>query len=182
MFEFIAGILVTVVIKILVSFFLNRLVMCGWLIGCLHSLTNFTLIDYPSFLLFYIGKNTRNRYNFVGFYRRNPLVANISSLCFECWHLALTSGYIIFRCVKLLIIIIVYIGRFDTPVLGHGVGEIGPVKLDAFPFIFRQDLLATDAHRHPFIERLGMMVRRKFFLSISGASESCDYYFLFHCK
>lgn len=98
------------------------------------------------------------RYNFVGFYRKRPLVANISSLCFECWHLALTSSYIILRVVKLFIIIIVYVGRFDTPVLAQGVGEIGPIKLDAFPFIFKQDLLAIDAHRHPYIERLGMMV------------------------
>ncbi len=53
----------------------------------------------------------------------------------------------------------VYIGRFDTPILAHGIGEIGPVKLDSFPFIFKQDLIAVDAHRHPYLERLGMMVR-----------------------
>lgn len=98
-----------------------------------------------------------NNYGFTGFYRKRPLLANISSLCFECWHLALTSSYIIMRIVKLFIIIIIYIGRIDTPVLGQGVGEIGPIKLDAFPFIFKQDLLAIDAHRHPYIERLGMM-------------------------
>ncbi len=99
------------------------------------------------------------RYNFVGFYRKNPLVANISSLCFECWHLALTSSYIIMRIIKLFIVIIVYLGRYDTPVLAQGVGEIGNIKLDAFPFFFKQDLLALDAHRHPYLERLGMMVR-----------------------
>jgi len=103
-----------------------------------------------------------NKYNFVGFYRRHPLVANISSLCFECWHLALTASYVIFRIVKLFVIIIVYAGRYDTPLLAKGVGEIGPIKLDAFPFIFKQDLLAIDAHRHPYIERLGMMVRKLF--------------------
>lgn len=101
-----------------------------------------------------------NRYNFAGFYRKRPLIQNISSLCFECWHLGLTLSYIILRCVKLFGIMIVYVGRFDTPVLAKGVGEIGPIKLDAFPFIFKQDLLAMDAHRHPYIERLGMMVRQ----------------------
>mmetsp|Transcript_1545 Transcript_1545/g.1898 ORF Transcript_1545/g.1898 Transcript_1545/m.1898 type:complete len:560 (+) Transcript_1545:1461-3140(+) len=101
------------------------------------------------------------KYSFVGFYRKRPLVANIASLCFECWHLALTSSYIILRVVKLFFIIIVYVGRFDTPMLARGVGEIGAVKLDAFPFIFKQDLLAIDAHRHPYIERLGMMYMMK---------------------
>ena len=95
----------------------------------------------------------------MGFYRKRPLFANISGLCFECWHLALTSSYIVVRCVKLILIVIGYIGRFDTPVLNQGVGEFGPLKLDAFPFIFKQDLLAIDSHRHPYIERLGMMVR-----------------------
>ena len=99
-------------------------------------------------------------YTFSGFYRKRPLVANIASLCFESWHLALTASYIIMRVVQLFIVILVYIARFDTPILAKGVGVIGGIKLDSFPFIFRQDLLAVDAHRHPYIERLGLMVRQ----------------------
>lgn len=70
------------------------------------------------------------------------------------------------RIVKLFLITIFYLGRYDTPILAQGVGEIGPIKLDAFPFIFRQDLLALDAHRHPYIERLGMMVRGCLFFKL----------------
>ena len=95
----------------------------------------------------------------MAFYRKRPLFANISHLCFEYWHLVLTSGYIVARCVKLTLVVIAYMGRFDTPILNRGVGEIGPLKLDPYPFIFQQDLLAIDSHRHPYIERLGMMVR-----------------------
>ena len=94
----------------------------------------------------------------MAFYRIQPLYANISYLCFECWSLALTSSYIVVRGVKLILVVIGYIGRYDTPVLNDGVGQIGPLKLDNFPFMFRQDLLAIDSHRHPYIERLGMMV------------------------
>jgi len=63
--------------------------------------------------------------------------------------------------VKLIIVVLVYVGRFDRPVLAEGVGELGPLKLDNFPNIFRQDLLAIDTHRHPYIERLGMMYMMK---------------------
>jgi len=35
------------------------------------------------------------------------------------------------------------------------------LDFDTFPTIFRQDLLATDAHRHPYIERLGLMFMMK---------------------
>jgi hypothetical protein len=103
-----------------------------------------------------------NRYNFIGYYRKYPMFANISSLCYECWHLALTSGYIATRFLKLLLVMILYIARFDAPLLAKGVGEIGNLKLDSFPSFFKQDLLAMDAHRHPYIERLGMMVSRCF--------------------
>ena len=33
--------------------------------------------------------------------------------------------------------------------------------LDSYPHVFRQAILASDAHRHPFIERLGMMYMMK---------------------
>ena len=36
-----------------------------------------------------------------------------------------------------------------------------PIGLDNFPHIFRQSILAADAHRHPYIERLGMMYLMK---------------------
>jgi hypothetical protein len=53
------------------------------------------------------------------------------------------------------------LGRIDTPVLAPGVGVVGPVIFDGFPVIFRKDLLVHDAHRHPYMERLGMMYTMK---------------------
>lgn len=33
--------------------------------------------------------------------------------------------------------------------------------LDAYPYVYRKDILATDAHRHPYIETLGVMYLMK---------------------
>ena len=35
--------------------------------------------------------------------------------------------------------------------------------LDKFPVLFRKDLLATDAHHHPYIELLGTMVKKSIY-------------------
>ena len=102
-----------------------------------------------------------NKYTFVGFYRKIPVLANIANVAFECWHLAATATFMLMRAVKLIIIVIFYLGRFDRPILAKGVGDIGPIALDNYPNIFAKDLLAIDAHRHPYIERLGMMYLMK---------------------
>jgi hypothetical protein len=65
------------------------------------------------------------------------------------------------RTVQLLMVTAFYLGRLDTPVLAPGVGQVGPLVLDSYPIIFRKDLLLHDAHRHPYIERLGMMYMMK---------------------
>lgn len=54
-----------------------------------------------------------------------------------------------------------YVGRIDTPVLADGVGNIGPIVLDSYPISFRKDILLHEAHRHPYIERLGAMYLMK---------------------
>jgi hypothetical protein len=59
--------------------------------------------------------------------------------------------------VKLLVISSFYIGRLDTPIFAPGVGMIGPVALDGHPIQFRKGLLLHDAHRHPYMERLGVI-------------------------
>ena len=102
-----------------------------------------------------------NRFYYVGFYRTNPVIINIANVGFECWHLAATSTFIVVRAVKLLFVVVFSIGRFDRPILAKGVGQVGPIVLDNFPNIFVKDLLAIDAHRHPYIERLGMMYLMK---------------------
>eukprot|EP00594_Rhizosolenia_setigera_P004606 CAMPEP_0178953056 /NCGR_PEP_ID=MMETSP0789-20121207/8201_1 /TAXON_ID=3005 /ORGANISM="Rhizosolenia setigera, Strain CCMP 1694" /LENGTH=1011 /DNA_ID=CAMNT_0020634261 /DNA_START=593 /DNA_END=3628 /DNA_ORIENTATION=- len=102
-----------------------------------------------------------NKYSFVGFYRKRPVVANISNAAFESWLLATTSGFIVMRALKLIVVVVFNLGRFDRPILAPGVGEVGPVKMDKFPSVFVQDLLSTDAHRHPYIERLGILFLMK---------------------
>lgn len=61
------------------------------------------------------------------------------------------------RMVKLLGVSAFYIGRLDTPFFAPGVGQIGPIALDGHPVQFRKDLLLHDAHRHPYMERLGVI-------------------------
>jgi hypothetical protein len=61
------------------------------------------------------------------------------------------------RLVKLLAISAFYIGRLDTPIFAPGVGMIGPIALDGHPIQFRKGLLLHDAHRHPYMERLGVI-------------------------
>jgi len=51
--------------------------------------------------------------------------------------------------------VILFIGRVDRPLLADDL------TLDSYPHVFRQAVLASDAHRHPYIERLGMMYLMK---------------------
>lgn len=96
--------------------------------------------------------------NYAGFYRRRPAVGNAATLALECWHVALTIGYMIARVVKIMLCAAFYIGRVDTPILAEGgVGD----KLDKFPHVYRKELLSAEAHRHPYIERLGFMYLMK---------------------
>ena len=61
------------------------------------------------------------------------------------------------RMAKLLAVSAFYIGRLDTPLFAPGVGMMGPMALDGHPIQFRKDLLLHDAHRHPYMERLGVI-------------------------
>ena len=54
-----------------------------------------------------------------------------------------------------------FIARIDTPFLAPGVGRIGKIELDSYPISYRKDLLLHEAHRHPYIERLGMLILLK---------------------
>ena len=99
--------------------------------------------------------------NFAGFYRKNPFLANITSVAYECWHLAIMGSFALIRAVKLVVVIILYLGRLDRPILADGIGDFGLVVMDYYPIIFKQDLLSLEAHRHPYIERLGMMYLMK---------------------
>jgi len=59
------------------------------------------------------------------------------------------------RVAILFALLILFIGRVDRPFLAEDL------TLDGYPHVFRQAVLASDAHRHPYIERLGMMYMMK---------------------
>jgi hypothetical protein len=95
------------------------------------------------------------------FYRKRPAAANISALALECANFALSVGFVFLRMVKLMVVGALYIGRIDTPFLAEGVGKLGNFELDNYPRIFIKDILATEAHRHPYINLLGVMYLMK---------------------
>merc|ERR1712013_843132 len=92
-----------------------------------------------------------------GYYRKKPTSANVFGFALECWYLGLTLAFVVTRFVKFLISTALYVGRIDRPVLADGL----LLDMDSLPKIFRQNLLATDAHRHPYIELMGLMYLMK---------------------
>ncbi|KAG7356326.1 hypothetical protein IV203_001012 [Nitzschia inconspicua] len=95
------------------------------------------------------------------FYRERPFSANISLLALEWANFTLSVGFILVRIIKLIISACMFIGRIDTPFLAPKVGQLGPIELDNYPTIFMKDLLQHEAHRHPYIEMLGVMYLMK---------------------
>ena len=62
---------------------------------------------------------------------------------------------------KIILISIASIGQIDRRLLAEGVGQIGPLEFDPYPTIHIRDLVAHEAHRHPYIEILGTMYLMK---------------------
>lgn len=104
---------------------------------------------------FLFGLSARSMYN--AFYRRRPGWANIHNLLWEAIWIGLSILFVALRAIKLTVVAALQIGRVDIPFLADGVGVYGGFMLDRFPIIFRQDILAHEAHSHPFIERLGRL-------------------------
>eukprot|EP00977_Amphora_coffeiformis_P021256 scaffold9085_cov215-Amphora_coffeaeformis.AAC.24 len=102
----------------------------------------------------------RSRF-FRAFYRTKPAAANIFFLAMEWANFALSAGFVFVRMIKLLLVAILSVGRIDSRFLAKGVGEVGPVELDAFPTIHLRDILSHEAHRHPYISVLGTMYLMK---------------------
>jgi hypothetical protein len=82
-------------------------------------------------------------------------------LALEWANYVITTAFILVRMFKLLLVAITSIGRIDRPFLAVGVGQLGPLELDPYPTIHTRDLVAHDAHRHPYIETLGLMYLMK---------------------
>lgn len=65
------------------------------------------------------------------------------------------------RMCKLLITSALYVGRIDTPFLAPGVGRLGDLELDGYPVVFMKDILSHEAHRHPYLELMGVIYLMK---------------------
>ena len=98
---------------------------------------------------------------FVGLFRKDPAASNLTMLVLESWSLGLTVWTVMVRLIKLIVVSAFYCGRIDTPLFARGVGEIGPIAIDTYPIQFRKDLVVHDAHRHPYMERLGVIYALK---------------------
>jgi len=102
-------------------------------------------------------------------YRDRPFTANIVILALECWGFGVTAGYLLVRVCKLLGVALFYVGRIDQVMLADDL--LGDM-LDKYPIYFRKDLLSHEAHRHPYIERLGVVYMLKLLLDDKG--EFCN--------
>lgn len=72
---------------------------------------------------------------------------------------AISGGFVFLRMCKLLIAAAAWIGRIDRPFLSKDVRRLFAMEIDFYPMVHTQDLLSHEAHRHPYVELLGVMVR-----------------------
>jgi len=109
------------------------------------------------------------------FYRKKPAVANVTLLVRECGLVALTQGFVALRALRLVATTFFYVGRLDSPFLYDSVGQVGGLRIDREPYMFQIDILQHEAHRHPYIETLGVMYllklrHRDSFCTFAGSS------------
>ena len=60
-----------------------------------------------------------------------------------------------------MIVSLASLGMIDRPFLAKGIGQLGKLSLDPLPTIHTCDILAHEAHRHPYIEMLGVIYLMK---------------------
>lgn len=103
----------------------------------------------------------RSKFSGETFYRSSPAVANCISVLLESWNLGISVLFVFIRMVTLVFTAFIYVGRVDIPFLSDSADEIGGYVIDRWPFVFRKDMLQHEAHRHPYIERIGVMYMMK---------------------
>jgi hypothetical protein len=137
-----------------------------YLLGVLANLIGLTVsLGIKVIILSIAGE-----YCFAGYYRKKPALCNIITIVLECWNVAVSVGFIISRSVKLLLTTCVYLGRIDTMLLSKDANKLFSLEIDAYPSAFTTDLLLHEAHRHPYIERLGVLYLLKAYSGESFAT------------
>ena len=96
-----------------------------------------------------------------GFYRVKPFSSNIISLMKECLNMGLTVTIALSRALILFLLSEFYVGRLDTPFVANGVGDYGWIDLEPYHKWFLAAILSVEAHRHPYMESLGVMYLMK---------------------
>jgi len=97
----------------------------------------------------------KSNYN-IALYRKKPLSANLASLALECWFIGLGGGVMLARLTQFLLAAAFWIGRIDSQFLSDDV-EVFGYRFDTVPHKYISEILVHEAHRHPYIERLGAM-------------------------
>ena len=95
------------------------------------------------------------------FYRKSVVKANVVGVILQAWNLGLTSAFVLWRSIRLFFAAMMFIGRIDVPFLSDRASSLGAFDHDLFPIIFRKELMSKEAHRHPYLERLGVMYLMK---------------------
>ena len=101
-------------------------------------------------------------------YRSHPATANIVNVSNECVNIALYFFVVPVRLLNCFLLSALYVGRVDVSFMSPGVDR--PIEelfsfrlpqIDPYHNYFLTSLLTSEAHRHPYIETIGLMTLLK---------------------
>ena len=139
-------------------FFGGLIFLCLWQITkefMIVFLAWFTALMITTLLHYFLTRAFRKRF-YTSFYRQRPRAGNLTAVAMECWHIGLGAGVLASRLSQFVLASAFWIGRIDSSFLHEDVHIFG-YRFDTAPINFRKDILVHEAHRHPYIDRLGTM-------------------------